>query len=80
MKLQERKTVGGMVGCITLSFANFIRANQERVEVLAYEKSIGLKCSVRTLEATTDLLETLKELRMNVQNLIDELQGNVAEQ
>ena len=77
MTLPERKTVGGMVGCITISYADFIRSNRNRVEVLAYEKSIGLKCSVRTLEATTDLLDTLKELRMNVQNLIDELQGNV---
>ncbi len=77
MNLRERKKVGSMVGAITLSYADFIRANQKRVETLDYEKSIGLKCSVRTLEATTELLGALKVLRQNVQKLISDLQGHV---
>ena len=50
-------------------------ANRNRVDVLKYEKEIGIACSIKTMKATEELIDSAKALRMHVQVLIDKLEG-----
>lgn len=71
----KQKTMGQCIGKIGEAWADLMVVNRNRVEVLKYEKEIGIACSIKTMKATNDLIDSAKALRMHVQVLIDKLEG-----
>lgn len=74
----KQKTMGQCIGKIGEAWADLMVANRHRVEILKYEKEIGIACSIKTMKATNDLIDSAKALRMHVQVLIDKLEGHPA--
>lgn len=71
----KQRTMGQCMGMISEAWADLMVANRHRVEVLNYEKEIGIACSIKTMKATEELIDSAKALRMHVQVLIDKLEG-----
>ena len=71
----KQRTMGQCMGQVSEAWADLMVANRHRVEVLKYEKEIGIACSIKTMKATEELSDSAKALRMHVQVLIDKLEG-----
>ena len=71
----KQRTMGQCMGMISEAWADLMVANRNRVDVLKYEKEIGIACSIKTMKATEELIDSAKALRMHVQVLIDKLEG-----
>ena len=71
----KQKTMGQCMGMVSEAWADLMVANRHRVEVLKYEKEIGIACSIKAMKATNDLIDSAKAPRMHVQVLIDKLEG-----
>ena len=71
----KQRTMGQCIGMISEAWADLMVANRNRVDVLKYEKEIGIACSIKTMKATEELIDSAKALRMHVQVLIDKLEG-----
>ena len=71
----KQRTMGQCMGMISEAWADLMVANRNRVDVLKYEKEIGIACSIKTMKATEELIDSAKALRMHLQVLIDKLEG-----